>query len=108
GSGAAGAAVAPPLAAEGAAMAAVPGAVAAVCDAHERFGQLPLEQVLLPAVGLAGGGFPIGGGLLRMIEGERELLERGALGWEFLDRDLRPGSLVRQPRLAGLLQRIGR
>jgi gamma-glutamyltranspeptidase/glutathione hydrolase len=108
GSGAAGAAVAPPLAAQGAAMAAVPGAVAAVCDAHERFGQLPLEQLLLPAVGLAGGGFPIGGGLLRMIEEQRELLERGAPGWEFLDRDLRPGSLVRQPRLAGLLQRIGR
>lgn len=108
GSGAAGAAVAPPLAAEGAAMAAVPGAVAALCDAHERFGRLPLEQVLLPAVGLAGGGFPIGGGLLRMIQEERQLLERGASGWEFLDPDLRPGSLVRQPKLAGLLQRIGR
>ena len=108
GSGAAGAAVAPPLAAEGAAMAAVPGAVAAVCDAHSRFGRLPLEQVLSPAVGLAGGGFPIGGGLLRMIEENRELLERGAPGWVFLDSELRPGSLVRQPVLAGLLQRIGR
>ena len=108
GSGAAGAAVAPPLVPEGAAMAAVPGAVAAVCDAHARFGRLPLEQVLLPAVGLAGGGFPIGGGLLRMIQEERELLERGAPGWVFLDPGLRRGSLVRQPELAGLLQRIGR
>jgi gamma-glutamyltranspeptidase/glutathione hydrolase len=108
GSGAAGAAVAPPLAPEGAAMAAVPGAVAAVCDAHARYGRLPLEQVLTPAIGLAGGGFPIGGGLLRMIAEERELLERGAPGWVFLDPELRPGSLVRQPLLAGLLQRIGR
>jgi gamma-glutamyltranspeptidase / glutathione hydrolase len=108
GSGAAGAGVAPPLASDGAAMAAVPGAVAAVCDAHERFGRLPLEQVLSPAVGLAGGGFPIGGGLLRMIEENRELLERGAPGWVFLASGLRPGSLVRQPVLAGLLQRIGR
>jgi gamma-glutamyltranspeptidase / glutathione hydrolase len=108
GSGAAGAAVQPPLSSDGAAKAAVPGAVAAVCDAHSRFGRLPLEQVLQPAVGLAGGGFPIGGGLLRMIEEERELLERGAPGWVFLDRSLRPGSLVRQPVLAGLLQRIGR
>jgi gamma-glutamyltranspeptidase / glutathione hydrolase len=108
GSGAAGASVAPPLEADGAAMAAVPGAVAAVCDAHSRFGRLPLEQVLSPAVGLAGGGFPIGGGLLRMIGEERGLLERGAPGWVFLDPDLRPGSLVRQPVLAGLLQRIGR
>lgn len=108
GSGAAGAAVAPPLSTDGAAMAAVPGAAAALCDAHSRFGHLPLEQVLSPAVGLAGGGFPIGGGLLRMIEDERELLDRGAPGWAFLDRELRPGSLVRQPALAGLLQRIGR
>jgi gamma-glutamyltranspeptidase/glutathione hydrolase len=108
GSGAAGASVAPPLQAEGAAMAAVPGAVAAVCDAHSRFGRLPLEQVLSSAVGLAGGGFPIGGGLLRMIGEERELLQRGAPGWVFLDPELRPGSLVRQPVLAGLLQRIGR
>lgn len=108
GSGAAGAAVAPPLSPEGAAMAAVPGAVAALCDAHSRFANLPLEQVLMPAIGLAGGGFPIGGGLLRMIEEERPLLERGAPGWVFLDPGLRPGSLVRQPALAGLLQRIGR
>jgi len=108
GSGAAGAAVTPPLTAEGAAMAAVPGAVAALCDAHERWGRLPLEQVLSSAVGLAGGGFPIGGGLLRMIGEKRELLERGAPGWVFLDPELRRGSLVRQPMLAGLLQRIGR
>ena len=108
GSGAAGAAVQPPLSREGAAMAAVPGAVAAVCDAHERFGRLPLEQLLSPAVGLAGGGFPIAGGLLRSIAQERELLERGAAGWVFLNPGLRPGSLVRQPALAGVLQRIGR
>ena len=107
GSGAAGAAVAPPLD-PGAATAAVPGAVAALCDAHARFAKLPLEQVLSPAIGLAGGGFPIGGGLLRMIVEERELLERGAAGWVFLEPGLRPGSLVRQPMLAGLLQRIGR
>jgi gamma-glutamyltranspeptidase / glutathione hydrolase len=100
--------VAPPLAPEGAAMAAVPGAVAAVCDAHERFGRLPLEQVLSPAIGLAGGGFPIGGGLLRMIAEEHGVLEAGAPGWVFLGSELRPGSLVRQPVLAGLLQRIGR
>jgi gamma-glutamyltranspeptidase / glutathione hydrolase len=108
GSGAAGAAVAPPLDPVGAATAAVPGAVAGLCDAHERFGRLPLEQVLAPAIGLAGGGFPIGGGLLSTIAAERELLDRGAGGWVFLDPGLRPGALVRQPRLAGLLQRIGR
>jgi gamma-glutamyltranspeptidase/glutathione hydrolase len=108
GSGAAGAAVKPPLDNEGAATAAVPGAVAGVCDAHARFGRLPLEQVLAPAIGLAGGGFPIGGGLLRTIADQRELLERGASGWVFLGPDLRPGALVRQPLLAGVLQRIGR
>jgi gamma-glutamyltranspeptidase/glutathione hydrolase len=108
GSGAAGAGAVPPLDPVGAATAAVPGAVAALCDAHARFGRLPLEQVLASAVGLAGGGFPIGGGLLRIIGEQRELLERGAPGWVFLNHELRPGALVRQPSLAGLLQRVGR
>jgi gamma-glutamyltranspeptidase/glutathione hydrolase len=87
---------------------AVPGFVAALDDAHGLFGRLPRERLVEPAVSLAGGGFPIGGGLLSAIRDHRELLERGAPGSVWLNPGLRPGSLVRQPALAGLLQRIGR
>jgi gamma-glutamyltranspeptidase / glutathione hydrolase len=35
----------------------VPAAVAGLCEAHARFGCLPLERVMLPAIDLAGEGF---------------------------------------------------
>jgi gamma-glutamyltranspeptidase/glutathione hydrolase len=108
GSGAAGADVDPSRAAEGPGSVAVPGFVAALDDAHARFARLPRERLFEPAVSLAGGGFPVGGSLLGAIADRREMLERGAPGWALLDRALRPGSIVRLPALAGLLQRIGR
>jgi gamma-glutamyltranspeptidase/glutathione hydrolase len=108
GSGAAGADVEIPLPPDGPGTAAVPGFVAAIEDAHARFGRLPHERLFEPAVSLAGGGFPVGGGLLGAIAECRDMLERGAPGWALLDRRLVLGSQVRQPALAGLLQRIGR
>ena len=87
---------------------AVPGFVAAIDEAHERLGRLPRERLVEPAVSLAGGGFPIGGALLRAIGDHREQLARGAPGSVWLHPGLRPGSMVRQPALAGLMQRIGR
>jgi gamma-glutamyltranspeptidase / glutathione hydrolase len=107
GSGAAGATVSSPIATEGAASAAVPGFVAAIDDAQQRFGRLPLERLLEPAVSLAGGGFPLHDDLLGAAQQHRGMLERWAPGFALLDRQLRPGSLLRQPALAGLLQRIG-
>jgi gamma-glutamyltranspeptidase/glutathione hydrolase len=108
GSGAAGAGVDLPLPDEGPATVAVPGFAAAIDEAHALFGRLPRERLFEPAVSLAGGGFPIGGALLGAIRERRHLLERWAPGWGLLDPRLEPGSLVRQPALAGLLQRIGR
>jgi gamma-glutamyltranspeptidase / glutathione hydrolase len=108
GSGAAGSGVDPSRATEGPGSVAVPGFVAALDDAQALFARMPRERLLEPAVSLAGGGFPVGGSLLGSIANRREALERGAPGWALLDTGLRPGSLVRLPALAGLLQRIGR
>ncbi len=108
GSGAAGAAVKTPIPPDGAASAAVPGFVAALDDAQQRFGRLPLERLLEPAVSLAGAGFPLHDDLFDDAQQYRAMLERGAPGFALLDPELRPGSLLRQPELAGLLQRIGR
>ena len=108
GSGAAGAGVSPPLPRDGAATAAVPGFVAALDDARARFARLPLERLLDPAVSLAGGGFPVDGELLREVADNRDVLERWAPGFALLSPQLRPGGLLRQPALAGLLQRVGR
>jgi len=47
--------------------AAVPGAVAGMCAAHEMFGRLPLAQVLEPAIEIATAGVPITWTLALMI-----------------------------------------
>lgn len=51
---------------------AVPGAVAGLCAAHERFGRLPLEQVLEPAVEAASAGVPVTWNLQLAIAGRLE------------------------------------
>jgi gamma-glutamyltranspeptidase/glutathione hydrolase len=43
----------------GAKSVAVPGAVAALCEAHQRYGRLPLSRVLEPAISLAADGFGV-------------------------------------------------
>ena len=57
---------------------------------------------------LAGAGFPLHDDLFDDAQAVFAMLERGAPGFALLDAQLRPGSLLRQPELAGLLQRIGR
>lgn len=108
GSGAAPATIRMPIPSDGAATAAIPGAVAAWEAVIERFGRLPLATVLAPAHELASGGFAAGSSLLGAVERQRHRLERGAAGWELLEHGLRPGALLRQPRLADLLGRIRR
>jgi gamma-glutamyltranspeptidase/glutathione hydrolase len=106
GSGAAPAGLVPPVLPDGAASAAVPGAVSAWVQAHRRFGRLGLSTVLAPAIALARDGFPVSELLLGVVAAQRRRLERGAPSWPLLDRSLRPGSLFRQPELARTLTSI--
>lgn len=106
GSGAAPEGLRLPVPEDGAATAAVPGAVAAWSEALDRFGRLGLQDSLAPAAELARGGFPLGDWLAAAIAAQRARLERGARGWEPLGA-ARPGAVIRQPRLAALLERIG-
>src|SRR5262249_58146841 len=47
----------------------VPGLVDAWCQAHARYGALPLAKVLEPAIGLAEDGFPVSPKLAEAIAG---------------------------------------
>lgn len=91
---------------------AVPGTVAGLVDALKRFGALPLETVLAPAVRHAAEGFPVTPRLRRTIrENLAVLRQRADLAGVFLKASGAPyevGETIRQPELAESLKAIAR
>lgn len=81
----------------------VPGACAAWCDTVERFGKLPMAEVLSPAIQLAEGGFPVApltaGSWQRAAQ---EILIKALNGVELTidGRGPHPGEIFRNPGLA--------
>jgi gamma-glutamyltranspeptidase/glutathione hydrolase len=87
--------------------AGVPGAVAGMVMALERFGSLPLETVLAPAIRLADG-FEVDSALHRSLVADSALINQFAGGPVFFPngRALQPGDTLRQPALARTLRAI--
>ena len=94
---------------------ATPGAVAGLCEAHRRFGKLPLSEVLAPAVSLARNGFIPNLFGLNQISSTAGMLMR----YDELRRVLMPGdnmpmgdvvdrAVLKQPELANILEAIGK
>ena len=94
---------------------ATPGAVAGLCEAHRRFGKLPLSEVLAPAVSLARDGFVPNLFGLNQISSTAGMLMR----YDELRRVLMPGdnmpmgdvvdrAVLKQPELANILEAIGK
>ncbi len=100
---------------EGALSIGTPGVVAAMCEAHRRFGRLRLEDVVAPAVRLARNGFAphwhnlyafglLAGNLFRYEELRRIFMPDGAMP----KGDLFRRGCLRQPELADVMEAIGR
>ncbi|MYA10858.1 MAG: gamma-glutamyltransferase [Gemmatimonadetes bacterium] len=87
----------------------VPGAVAAWVDALDRFGTMPREALLAPAIGYARDGFPISTRLASDIESSSGALNDHARALYLPGGEPPPtGSLLRNPALAATLERIAR
>jgi gamma-glutamyltranspeptidase/glutathione hydrolase len=87
----------------------VPGAVAGLLEAHERYGRLPRAQLLDPAIRLAGEGFHVHPLLARVIADSEEKLQRDdrAAGLFYpKGMPLGAGERLVQPALARTLERI--
>lgn len=88
---------------------AVPGSVAGLLELHQRFGRLPREAVMAPAIRLAEEGFPVNQVLAGFISDDSAKLHRYpnalALAWPG-GRPLPPGALLRNPELAAVLRRV--
>jgi gamma-glutamyltranspeptidase / glutathione hydrolase len=82
----------------------VPGCVDGWCALHERFGRIPLADVLAPAIAMADRGFPASpllvGSLAMVDERAREQLH------ELASQARRPGNRVRRPGVAAALRAI--
>ncbi|MCB0635425.1 MAG: gamma-glutamyltransferase [Lewinella sp.] len=88
--------------------AGVPGTVAGLVDAHDRYGKLPWAELVAPAIRLAEAGFPI-----TITEAERlnryadDFREFNEAPNPFLkDTPWQEGDLLRQPELAATLRLI--
>jgi gamma-glutamyltranspeptidase/glutathione hydrolase len=85
----------------------VPGVVDAWCELSKREGRLPLARALEPATRLAKNGVRISPTLANALRTQRARLERGgAQSWSLFDQATHAS--CKQPRLAGLLERVGR
>jgi gamma-glutamyltranspeptidase/glutathione hydrolase len=84
----------------------VPGAVAGLAAAHERFGTLPWRETLAPAIRLAEQGFPVDSDFHRSVVDDRELITRFGGGPIFFAGGQPPavGSIFQQPMLARTLR----
>lgn len=96
--------------AKGGAAAGVPGSVAGLLLAHERFGKLSRGDVLAAAIELARGGFSLGRRPAALLAASfRELSKDPVLARRFAGKDKKPkpqGARVVQPELAESLLRI--
>lgn len=91
---------------------AVPGLVAGLIEIHKKYGKLPIETVLEPAIVLAESGFKVYPHLAHAISTKSNLLSKfpasKALFFKSNGQPLKEGDILRQPELAKTLRAIAR
>jgi gamma-glutamyltranspeptidase/glutathione hydrolase len=87
--------------------ASVPGLVSTWFAFHERYGTLPVADLLAPAISYAEGGYPVGPRVAGVCRNHAALFtERPTLAALGLGPETRVGDVVRQPDLAWTLRQI--
>lgn len=83
----------------------VPGTVAGLWAAHSRYGVLPWDSLVEPAISLAENGFVVGEDLIAVIDYERERLSSDTNFFDYYGSAV-AGQRFTQPELAQTLRRI--
>jgi gamma-glutamyltranspeptidase/glutathione hydrolase len=99
----------PSLSLTGALAVAVPGEVAGLAQAHRRFGSMPMQVLMAPAIRLAAEGFPLDATLRYAIDRQQGSIKKFPdLGRIYMPKDEVPGEgeLIRQPELGETLKAI--
>jgi gamma-glutamyltranspeptidase/glutathione hydrolase len=100
---------APSLSLTGGLAVAVPGEVAGLAQAHRRFGSMPMQVLMAPAIRLAANGFPLDATLRYAIDRQQGAIRKFSdLGRIYMPNDEVPeeGELIRQPELGETLKAI--
>jgi len=84
--------------------AGIPGTVAGLWEAHQRFGSMPWRDLVMPAVRLARDGFVLPQGLIDELDSSHDWFAGTNFNTYF--GNLEVGSRFSQPELAATLQRI--
>ena len=102
----------PELSREGALAVGVPGVVDGMVKALERYGNLPLESVMAPAIRLAREGFPLSWMQAQELNAHADELNNYAASKKYFTRDdgepYREGDLFVQKDLATTLERVSK
>ena len=89
---------------------AVPGEVAGYWAAHQKYGRLPWDRLVLPSVYLASDGLPVNWHLANALKQTAAGIVADSSMWDFLDRNtgqvLTAGDIVKRPLLAETLRSI--
>jgi gamma-glutamyltranspeptidase/glutathione hydrolase len=88
----------------------VPGCVDGWFELHQRFGKLPMDQVLQPAIGYAREGFPVSELIAHYWNASRRLSRFPGFADTYLPNGKAPkkGELFANPRLAATLEKIAK
>jgi gamma-glutamyltranspeptidase/glutathione hydrolase len=89
----------------------IPGAVAALAEAHQRWGRLPWATLLAPAIRLAEHGAPVSDRLSRLSAQDALLAKSSSTASYFLDASGRAwpaGTLLKNPAYAQLLRQLAK
>jgi gamma-glutamyltranspeptidase/glutathione hydrolase len=87
----------------------VPGTLRMLALAHQQHGRLPWSQLFAPAIQLATSGFAVSPRMGALLAGEQHLQRDPVAAAYFYDPQGKPwpaGHLLRNPELAGVLERI--
>lgn len=98
--------VIPRLSMDGALAVGVPGTVAGMWEAHQKFGKLSWKEVIQPAIDLAKNGFYVTEKQAEMLKHSRELFQKVNKEVIYFDKDWKKGDKIIQPNLAKTLEKI--
>lgn len=96
----------PKLSTDGALAVGVPGTIAGIFAVHEKFGKLPLKDIMEPVIALARNGVVVTEKQEKRLQTHRESIARISGSGSLLAQNYKTGDTIKYPALAETLTRI--